>query len=487
LISERGARVIRGIISMGASTLIEMTFGFLSVTVAARVIPEERFGVYFLLLAMVYLLEVIGSFGLHLSAAKFVASASCNQERQFIVNNLLTFRLLTVIIISLLTIVAKPVLLFLFSSQLLSALFIYVPVLFAVRLTDWTFSYIMQGFQLYRGLALVQALSGVLNFGLVLLFLLVLNLDVQGLILATVLSLSVAALLRYLMIPTPKALAFDRDLIRQILRFGLPLQGNDVLTFVIQRIDILILGMLMSPASIAYLEVASKIPNYFQRLCKALDSVYLPHMSELFSEGRRNQAKDALNSFLRLTAFVTMFCALVFSLFQREVVVIIFSDRYLPSAPALGLLMMATSIGMVSTILDIALISADRPAYLLIINSVTTIASVLGNMAMIPLFGFMGAAYAKLIANTVSNPVSAWCVYREGIRVRVREYLKPALILTVCLLAYKGFGWNTTALKGVLVILFVVVSAVFSVVTSGDVLALLSSLRLSSRQPILEK
>jgi O-antigen/teichoic acid export membrane protein len=473
--------------SMATSTLVQMVFSFLSVTIAARVISEEHFGVYFLLLAMVYLLEVIGNVGLQLSAAKFVASASSDHERQVIVNNLLTFRLLTVVTVSLLAIISKPLFLFFFPSELLSSLFFYAPVLFAVQLTEGTLSYIMQGFHLYRKMAFVQASSGVLNFGLVLLFLLILNLDVEGLILATILSLSVAALLRYWMIPTPKALAFDLDLIRQILRFGLPLQGNDVFTFIIQRIDILILGALMSPAHIAYLEVASKIPNYFRRLYRALHSVYFPHMSELFARRSYAEAKDFLNSFLRLASFVTMFCALVFVLFQREVIVLIFSDKYLPSAGALGLLMVVVAISVVSQILDAGFVSAGHPAYLLVVNLVMAAVSILANISMIPLFGFMGAAYARLTADLVGNPISAWCLRREKIGVRVSEYLKPALFLIICLTIYLGLGWDTIVLKGLLMILFVALSVTFSVVTGGDMLILLASLRRPARQPALEK
>jgi O-antigen/teichoic acid export membrane protein len=485
--SDRGPRVIRGVMSMGASTVLSMMFGFLSVTVTARVIPEEQFGVYFLLLAIVYLFQVLGNFGLGLSAAKFVASASSDRERQMIVNTLLAFRLLTVLAISLLAIVSKPLFLLFFPSELLLSLFIYVPVLFFVQLTEGTLSHIMQGFHLYKRMAFVQTLTGVLNFGLVLLFLLVLNLDVHGLILASILSLSAAALLRYRMIPTPKALAFDRDLIRRILRFGLPLQGNEVLSFIIRRVDVLILGALMSPAHIAYLEVAFKIPNYFERLYQALHSVYFPHMAELFAQSRRAEAEDVLNSFLRLAAFATMFCALAFALFQREVIVLLFSDKYLPSAPALGVLMIVVAIAVTSMILDDGLISVGRPAYLLIINLVMAVTSVLANVSMIPLFGFMGAVYARLAADIVTNPVSVWCLRREKIGVRVSEYLKPALFLVICLAIYLGLGWDTIVLRVLLISLFVVLCVAFSVVTSGDMLALLGSLRLPVRQSALEK
>jgi O-antigen/teichoic acid export membrane protein len=464
-----------------------MALGFLSVTIAARVIPEQQLGVYFLLFAIVAVLQVIGDVGLRLSAAKFVASASSDHERQIIVNNLLTFRLLSLVTMTLLSIAGKPLLLYFFPSELLSSLFVYAPILFCVQLSEETLAYIMQGFHLYKKMAFVQVLTGALNFVLVWLFLLVMKLEVEGLILASIFSLSIAAFVRYWMIPTPKRLAFDWHLIRQIIRFGLPLQGNDILTLIFQRIDVLILGALMSPAYIAYLEVASKIPNNLRRLYAALHSVYFPHISELFARGQQSEAEDVLNNFLRLSAFLTTLCALVFLLFQREVILLLFSDRYLPSAPALGLLMIVASVALSSQVLDAALIAADRPAYLLIINTVMTIVSVLANVSLIPLLGFMGAVYAELVANLVSNPVSMWCLRREHIRARWREALKPALYLAICLTIYLGLGWDTVVLKLLLMILFVALSVSFSAITRRDVQALLSSLRPPARQPALEK
>jgi O-antigen/teichoic acid export membrane protein len=464
-----------------------MALGFLSVTIAARVISEQQLGIYFLLFAIVAVLQVIGDVGLRLSAAKFVASASSDRERQVIVNNILTFRLISLVTITLISIAAKPLLLYFFPSELLSSLFVYAPILFCVQLTEETLAYIMQGFHLYKKMAYVQVLTGALNFVLVWLFLLVMQLAVEGLLLASILSLSFAVIVRYWMIPAPKRFAFDWQLIRKIITFALPLQGNDILSLIFQRIDVLILGALMSPAYIAYLEVASKIPNNLRRLYAALHSVYFPHISELFARGQRSDAEDVLNNFLRLSAFLTTFCALVFILFQRDVILLLFSEKYLPSAPALGLLMIVASVALSSQVLDAALIAADRPAYLLIINTVMTIVSVLANVALIPLLGFMGAVYAELVANLISNPVSMWCLRREQINARWREALKPALYLVICVSIYLVLGWDTIALKLLLMVLFIALSVTFSAITGRDLQALLSSLRLPARQPALEK
>ena len=471
---------------MGMSTLLRMIFGFLSVTIAARVIPEEDFGVYYLLLAIVYLLKVLGGAGLQVSAAKFIASAESIDRQQIIVNNLLTFRLMTVLIVSVLAFLGKPLLLFFFSSELLSTIFFFAPIIFAIELSEETLSYIMQGFQLYNKMASAQIIAGILKFLIISLFLITTKLSVENFIIASLVSLSFTIVLELWMIPTPKAFAFDQGLIRQFIRFGLPLQGNDILSYIFSKVDVLILGSLMGPIHVAYLEIAAKIPNYFRSFFYSFETVYFPHMAGLFAQRRRHQAENLLNNFLRLASFLTIFFTLILVLFQQELIVLIFSDRYLPSASALGLLMASVAIGVVSTILDKALISAGYPAYLIVINLVTTIASLLGNITLIPLFGFMGAVYAKLIANTVANPVSVYCLRREKINVSMFKYILPAIFLALCLAIYYVLGWQTIFAKGIIISLFLGLSMSFSLFTIQDIQTLIGSFLPKAQKVITE-
>jgi len=487
LTSSSGRLFIKGVMSLGTGSLLAVLFGFLNLTIAARVIPKEDLGVCFLIFAIVGLVEVIGSLGLRPSAAKFVAGASSDRERQVIINNLLTFKLLIILSLSLLAIVSKPVVLHFFPSKMLSLLFIYVPVLFCIQSADLMLESIMQGFQLYKKMASIRVLASALNFLMVLLFLLVMRLGVEGFILATIFSLSFAALLRYWMIPVQKSLAFDRNTLRRLIKFGLPLQGNDILTFVSQRLDILILGAMVTPAAVAYLGIARRIPEVLLRLSNSLYSVYFPFTSDLFGRGQQAQVEEILNRVLRLTSFVTMFGALVVVLFQREIIVLVFSEKYLPSAPALGILMIIFTLSVASTILDYTLIAAGHPGYLPIISLADTVPSVVANLLLIPPFGFMGAVFAKLIANVTTNPVSVWGLRREKIGVKVGGYLKPLLFLMICLGIYLGLGRHTIALKAVMMMLFVVLCMSFSVVTSRDVVDLFKNLNLLTRQPILNK
>jgi O-antigen/teichoic acid export membrane protein len=486
-LNNSGLKVLRGIMTLGSGTVLRMLFSFLGLIIAARVIPKDDLGVYFLLFVIVAALQVIGGLGMGQSSAKFLASASGDHERQIIVNNVLTLRLVTMLAISLLAIIFKPVFMHLFPSELLPSLFIYVPLLFCVQSADVILDSIMQGFQLFRKMAFIRILSGALNLGFVLLFLMIVNLGIKGYILANILSQAFTSLLRYWMIPTRKALAFKPNLLRRIIRFGLPLHGNDILTFISQRLDILLVGGLLSPTAVSYLGIAKRLPDNLKRASNSIYSVYFPHMSSLFGKGQKTQAEEILNRFLRLTSFATALGTLIVTFFQRDIVVFVFSEKYAQSAPAFGLLMIIFILSVASTLLDSTLIAAGHPDYIPIISLADTVPSVLANIILIPIFGFMGAVYAKLIANIITNPVSVWALHREKIGVSVSMYIKPILFLMICLAIYFGLGWKTIILKGFLIIIFVLLCVSFSIVTRRDVADILNGLKQGPRQAIVEK
>lgn len=484
-----GSKIVRGIMSMGASNVLRMGFGFLSVKIATNLVPKEEFGIYGLILTVAYLVEVLGDMGLRIAAAKFIAGASDDVERERIVSNLFTFRLVSIAIVAILALLAKPVLLFFFPSELLAELYIFVPLVFVAQLTEESLAYMMQGFRIYSKMAVVDVFSGALNFALVLLFLIIFGWGVEGYLLSYVGALAVTSILRLWLIPVRKRLAFDMDIIKPVLRFGLPLQGNDILTFTFERVGILILGAVgaeVDATQIAYYNVAAKIPDYFKRFYNAFHSVYFPEMSDLFGLGNKVRAEHLLANFLRLGGFLTLFSALGLTVFGDEAILILSAENYLPSAAALSVLMLSVSVGLTSQMLDNALIAAGHPTYLLLINVVTTVGSLVANVVLIPIFGFMGVAYANLIANLISNPVSIWSLRRENIIPWMSAYFRSGLAYAICLGLYFILGWESFVLRALLVVLFLVLSVAFSVVTLGDIMKFLESLNLWSRKPTLE-
>ncbi|MBN1230778.1 MAG: oligosaccharide flippase family protein [Anaerolineales bacterium] len=477
MISNTAKKIIRGMFSLSVSALVRLVSGFLVTAIGARYVLEEDFGVYYLLYGLIFLLEVFGNMGLSLSAAKFVSGASHKKDYQSnIVNNLFTIRMIASVGISVIAWVGKDILLYLFPSELLRSLFYFVPILFTVRLMENIFKYIMQGYQLYRKMAIVEIIIGVSYLVFTVVFLVIFKMAVVGLILGMGVSLFLGLIIRIIYIPTRIRFAFDKEIMGQVVRFGVPLQINDMFNYAIERVNTLILGAMLNPAYVAFLEIAMRIPESLRSITDVFHSVYFPHLSELYSEEGENEATDMLHHLLRIFSFFSLFASLFFILYSNEIISLAFTDTYLLSAPALGIFMIIYAITLFSAVLDASFIAKGHSAYILVVNATVAAVNVIGNLLLIPSMNFLGSAISRLIAEMVGNPLSLFSARFNKIMINPMMYLKSVFIFLTCMGGYFLFHFENIYARAIFLVIYGVLGIAFSVVTFEDLRYLVSSI-----------
>ena len=470
------AKLIRGIFSLSVSSFIRIILSFLVTAVGARIISENDMGVFFLLLALVSLLETIGNMGLRISSTRYIAGATDQEEKRILVNNVISVRILTLVVVTILAWVCKPILLSFFPSDTLYRLYYYVPILFVLQLSESSLAYLMQGFQLYRKMAVVEIVLGVVNFVFVAIFLFIFKLGLEGLIYAKGISLLFGIIVRLFYIPTRISLSFNKAVVSKVFKFGLPLQVNDVLSYLIEQLDTLLVASLMDPINLAYMEIAKKIPYSLIKITSAINSVYFPHINQLIGQGEKEEAEKVLNNFLRIIAATTMFATFEIIIFQKDIMRIVFSEKYLPSAPGLGLFMLILSVGMLSQILDSGYLAAGYPAYVLLVNLTVASIAISGNLLMIPVLGFMGSIIARLIAEVTGNFVSFWAVRRSKLNAKLYTYMLPVLIMLACLGVYYAVGIQALYFKFLIGITYPILIFAFSIIKVEDLKMVYNSL-----------
>ena len=80
-----------------------------------------------------------------------------------------------------------------------------------------------------------------------------LNGNITLLILARVLSSFLACILAFVFIPIRKRISFQMDVFKELIKFGYPLQINDILGFIYNRIDTVAVAIFLGPVDIANL------------------------------------------------------------------------------------------------------------------------------------------------------------------------------------------------------------------------------------------
>ena len=473
------SRFIGGTISTGFGSASSLVLGLLGTMVAVRYLPAEAFGAFVLLEVVAGFLRQFSSLGLDYSTAKFITSTEDQQHRRRLINTAICFRLFMIFAMSLVALIAKPALSAVFGSSLTPTLVAFVPLLFLLESLSGLLKSALQGCFLFRRIGITDFITGFLNFLLILALVSFMDLGVLGLIYARVISLSLSCAFAFFSTPIKKQLEFDSNILKEMLVFGFPLQINDILTFMFQRIDTLIIGTLLGPASIAYYEMARKIPDSLGQLYEAFRSVFFPIMSRLFALGEQKKAAQILNSSTRLVSFVSILGALIAVAFGHDVIVLLFSDKYIPSVPAFVVLMIALSLSLVGNVLGTSLVAvgeSDKPA---IVNVVHTAASLLGNLIFIPIFGIVGAALASLAGPSATNPLNVFFLQRRKVDVRVWDYLKPILILGACLLLVLLLKPTAFLQKVSIIVFFILACMLLSVVNGQDLNALFGEARVT--------
>ena len=476
------SRFMKGLAFTSIGTFFQIVMGLLGLMVAVRYIPKEQFGIFVLLQVIVSFFTMVTSLILeNISVTRLITTVKNNQKIE-VANNAICYKLLVSFIMGLVILSCKPLIYLIFKSEQLCQLLIYIPILFILSTFDEFLLGILQGFHHFKKMAISRIINGGVKVLLIVIFLVILKMDLIGLIYAFIFSFAASTIFQYLVIPGKKQFNFNPLLFKEIFRFGFPLGLNNILTFIFLKIDRLMIGAMMSTSGLAYYEVAAKIPNGCRSMYEPFRSVFFPNMSVLFAQGMHEEAEKILNNSLRFLSFGIFFAALVATLFQKEIVCVMFSERYLDSAPAFSLLMIGLGIGLIGNILGTSLVAlgqSDKPVKINIVDSIT---NTIGNLIMIPMFGIMGAVYATLLSRFVTNPVIVWFLIRYGVKVRISEYIKTFLAFGICAIPFLIFGVENIIIKLFSIILFLCICIVLSIIKKSDLSILLEVLNPSPKK-----
>jgi O-antigen/teichoic acid export membrane protein len=462
---------IKGIASRSAGTFFQVFIGVLSLSIAARFIPRNEFGVYVLILIIASVFQIVNSLTLNnISITKYITETD-GASKYVAVNTSIIINIIVSTILIILAFFAKLLFPSLFVSNQLSEYIIFIPLIYLVLAFDQLFQAILQGFQLYLKMAISQILNSLIRIIFIVVFLIFLKLSIYGLFYATILSYLCSLTYQYLTIRIHKPFIFHYVLYRQMFRFGFPLGLNDVLGFIFLKTDRLLIGALLNPTGVAYYEIASKIPDSSRSMFNSFIEVYFPSLVVLFAQKRYREAEKVLNNSMRIISFLCTFFVLFLYLFQNEITTVLFSKKYIESAPAMPILMLALTIALNGTIMGTSLVAlgqSDKPAKVNIIRAGT---SVLINLFMIPIFGFMGAVYATLLSICMATPLNAWFLRKAKIKVEISQCVKPIVVLLSCSVALAIFGLRSVIIRLAMILLFTIICFLLAIIKKRDIRA----------------
>jgi O-antigen/teichoic acid export membrane protein len=433
-------KFLKGSLSTTLGTMSTIVFHFLSISLMSRYASKEILGLYFLILALAYAGKIITSLGLDLSLVQFLVSEEVDVQREAFAMVIWT-RILSMIALTLIVYLLGPFILPLFDAQLVAYQW-YLPVLFALMSFRELFFYIMQGLHQFKLYAIIQTLSAIVKFSLVVLFRD--SLDLTMLLHIELAMLAISLIFQLCFLPlrrlSPDRFLFKRTIIPKILRFSFPLYTNSLLTYVSDFGGVYIVGLFLSPISIAAYEIAKKIPEGFSRLFTAFHVVYFPNLSSLFAQKDLINAEKFLNKCMTLLSVAAFAVILGSLLFSYELILVVAPD-YLEVQPAFVLIMLAVCLHLFANTMGYSLVSASLPEYSTRVNMVSMGLELFLSLMLVPLMGYIGVAVAYVIMTLISQAMAYYYLRQHAkIYINLQEFLKPWLIFAALAAIYLIIG-----------------------------------------------
>ena len=447
---------IKGSAATSMATIVAMVFQFLGILIITWQITKEEFGIYVLIIVISTFLDTISSLALEQSLVKFISSAEDLERRSTLIPTLIIRVLLIVVAVILVALFGKP-LMSLFSFTETEFLHVII-ILFILSSFRGLFYNLLQGMNLFKRYASVQIITSVLRVVILLVIILIDELTLKNVLFIEMVVVTFTVLLQLALIPYKDVFHWDVNLknIKKILKFSIPLYFSGISYFIQTQVNIFIISAYLNPVSIANYDVAGKIPQASAKGFQSFIIVLYPNLSRLFSKGERDSALKLMNKSL-FTFSILINLLLLFSfLFNEEIILLLFSDKYLDSSLAFSFLMVAFYLTSMSNIMGYSLVSAGLPSVTLKVNIAAGVINLIGAFLMVPPWGFMGAVYSILLTSLSSLLFHYLYLTKYEMEIDLISFVKPSLITITLLLIYYQITPDNLIYKCILLIVYLI-------------------------------
>lgn len=239
---------------------------------------------------------------------------------------------------------------------------------------------------------------------------------VMGLAVARLVSQAIALVLQFLLSGQKPRFGFDPALAPEILKYGIPVAGANMLSWALLNVDNVIIARLAGPIALGFYFLAFNISNWpMSALGQVVRTISVPAFARLAG----GQADKSLAAVIGPVWAVSLLAGLMLALLAAPVVELLYGTKWLPAA---GILAWLGLFGAVRTLFDLSasylLARGAAPATLLV--QVAWFAALVPAVVLgLNLAGTVGVGAAHLAtALLVVVPCYALALHRAGADVR---------------------------------------------------------------------
>jgi O-antigen/teichoic acid export membrane protein len=213
----------------------------------------------------------------------------------------------------------------------------------------------------------------------------------------------------------------------QYYDFSLPLTLTQLGSFLYNRIDLLMVGFLLSGSAVGVYNVAVIVSQLLSLPLSAFNQLFPPVASRLYHDGDHEELDSVYGTVTRLIFTIALFPAVAAFVYAPEVLRI-FGEGFVRGDRVLSLFVVAQLTNALVGPSGYLLMMSDHQ-YLTLANQLSSgVLNAILNYVLILEFGFIGAALATATVLTAINLVRVAQVwYLEGFSPYDRSFAKPVI------------------------------------------------------------
>lgn len=216
---------------------------------------------------------------------------------------------------------------------------------------------------------------------------------------------------------------FDFSFAKYNLKIAVPLIAVSFILIVEYQFDDIILSFFWPEAEVGVYGTAAMIFTLLLFLPRSFQLAIFPVLSRTYHTQRENLSSVYTQS-MKFLIIVTFPIALFVSVFSLQIILLVFGSGYEEAAPMLSVLVWAFFISALNVSNSRLLIVANQQRVIAIFALMSMIGNVLLSLLLVPRFGGMGTAWARVLAMPLYTIPAIIYVQRTICQLHMREFLR---------------------------------------------------------------
>ena len=250
----------------------------------------------------------------------------------------------------------------------------------------------------------------------------------------------------------------SRELMVRVRRYALYFWAAALSsTFVWSRAELFFLQRSTGSAAVGLFTVAVMLANLAAQGPVLLTAGLLPYFAQSFGEGAVGKMKAGYATGTRVLAFLVLPACFGLAAIMPALLPLMYGQAFADAVPAATVLVLFAGIGAVSSVGASIVMAMDRSDFMFVSGLVAAVLAVAAGLTVIPVFGLMGAAWARAAIQLAAVVMGSGFVYwRLGFPLPLFDLGRLLLAASLCGLAARSCLELNLAPRGVSLALSIV-------------------------------